>query len=61
MAKISAYQKLKAENLQLKRDIASILGKNGFIKEQETKMKWETKFDLEKIVWTSTPIVTNQH
>lgn len=55
--KLSAYQKLKAENLKLKQDIyvLTMLGESekgeDIFKVLSVKLKWDMTFKLEKIIW----------
>lgn len=55
--KLSAYQKLKAENLKLKQDIYKLVmledsdKVNDVMDYTDTKIKWTISFRLEKIVW----------
>lgn len=50
MAKISAYQKLKNKNAELKKDIRNIL-RGEYMDKQCAIQKWETLFQLEDCVW----------
>ena len=58
MKKLSAYQKLKAENLRLKQDIYKLVmlensGKiNDIMEYAGTKTKWTMRFRFEDIVWS---------
>lgn len=61
--KVSAYQKLKAENLRLKQDIHTLVTLENSEKAEDvlkywgTKITWDIKFNLENIEWggNSTP------
>lgn len=55
--KLSAYQKLKAENLKLKQDIYKLVmlehseKVNDVMDYTGTKIKWTMRFRLENTVW----------
>jgi hypothetical protein len=51
MSKLSSYQKLKKKNRELQQDIQNLRGKNGFIKQHETEMIYDTKDKIENIIW----------
>ncbi len=48
--KISAYQKLKANNLQLEQDIYKLL-RGEFSEKLSVEMKWKTKFKGDDMIW----------
>lgn len=50
MAKQTTYQRLKAENIRLKKDIYNIL-RGEYMDKQCTIQKWEILFQLEDVVW----------
>ena len=60
MEKQSAYQKLKAENIALKKDIYLIIRKGNTMEGMEVKAKWNIKFDFEDLVWFKTPTIINK-
>lgn len=49
--KLTAYQKLKLENKDLKKDISKLLGYGNYLEEVETKQKWKMIFDFENLIW----------
>lgn len=57
--KISAYQKLKSENLELKRDIYKLVmlqdstAKGNLSHYLITKIKWTSYFELENNFWNN--------
>jgi len=55
MKRQSAYQRLKAENLKLRQDIADLLGRNGFVKQQEKTILYNIRFNQEDVIWFGTP------
>jgi hypothetical protein len=65
MAKISSYQKLKAENLKLKQDIYVLLRLENserpedMIKYFGVKVNWDMLFKLEDQVWNGSSSFKN--
>ncbi len=59
--KLSAYQKLKAENLKLRQDIYALIGfesartPSDMIEYFSVKTKWSMRFELEKQMWAGSP------
>ena len=60
MEKQSAYQKLKAENIALKKDIYLIIRKGNTMEGMEVKAKWNIKFYFEDLAWFATPTIINK-
>lgn len=59
--KLSAYQKLKAENQRLKQDIYALIRHENSDKPRElinfisVKIRWEMRFKLDDAVWYGEP------
>ena len=50
--KLSAYQKLKQQNLALMQDIHTLIMEKDFLKVHTVKMRYQTKFYFENAVWS---------
>jgi hypothetical protein len=61
--KLTAYQKLKEENLKLKQDIYKLVMLENSNKLDElmdclgTKIKWDLRFKLEEKIWSGSPAI----
>lgn len=61
--KLTAYQKLKEENLKLKQDIYKLVMLENSDKVEDvmdymgTKTKWDLRFRIEEKIWSGSPAI----
>lgn len=56
---MTSYQRLKAENEQLKKDIYNLIRNADKIEGMETKMRYEMSYSLSDVVWAGNPADVN--